>query len=87
MADLDLLLLHAPRRLPGGAAQALWYPIWDAGLKLGHAVRTVKETLTLAADDLDTATAVLSARHIVGDESLSALSVRRSTSPPPSSTV
>ena len=35
---------------------ALWYPIWDARLKLGHAVRTVKEALALAADDLDTAT-------------------------------
>ena len=69
-SDLDLLLLHAPRRLPGGAAQALWYPIWDAGLKLGHAVRTVKEALTLAADDLDTATSLLSCRHLAGDPAL-----------------
>ena len=69
-SDLDLLLLHAPRRLPGGAAQALWYPIWDAGLKLGHAVRTVKEALTLAAEDLDTATSLLSCRHLAGDRTL-----------------
>lgn len=69
-SDLDLLLLHAPRRLPGGAAQALWYPIWDTGLKLGHAVRTVKEALALAADDLDTATALLSCRHLAGDPAL-----------------
>ncbi len=69
-SDLDLLLLHAPRRLPGGVAQALWYPIWDAGLKLGHAVRTVKQAVSLADEDLDTATALLSCRHLAGDPAL-----------------
>ena len=44
----------------GGVAERLWYPIWDEGLKLGHAVRTIKEALALAADDLDTATSLLS---------------------------
>lgn len=69
-SDLDLVLVHASRRLPGGVAQALWYPIWDTGLKLGHAVRTVKQALDLAADDLDTATALLSCRHLAGDPAL-----------------
>ena len=41
---------------PPTVAETLWYPIWDAKLKLGHAVRTVKEALRLAVDDLDTAT-------------------------------
>ena len=44
--------------------------MWDAGLKLGHAVRTVKETLQLAAEDLDTATSLLSVRHLAGDIAL-----------------
>ncbi|MET0148066.1 MAG: [protein-PII] uridylyltransferase [Acidimicrobiales bacterium] len=70
-SDLDLLLLHAPRRPPGGAAQALWYPIWDAGLKLGHAVRTVKQALALGAEDLDTATSLLTCRHLAGERALS----------------
>ena len=70
-SDIDLYLLYKPGVDVAPLADKLWYPIWDEGVKLGHAVRTVKETLTLAADDLDTATAVLSARHIVGDESLS----------------
>ena len=30
------------------AAQELWYPLWDAGFVLGHAVRTPKEALALA---------------------------------------
>jgi [protein-PII] uridylyltransferase len=69
-SDLDLLLLHQPKRSAGEAAQALWYPIWDTGLKLGHAVRTVKEATTLASSDLDTATALLSCRHLAGDPAL-----------------
>jgi [protein-PII] uridylyltransferase len=69
-SDIDVLLLHAPRRDMAPVAARLWYPIWDEGLKLGHAVRTVKEALALAADDLDTATSLLSARLLAGDEGL-----------------
>jgi [protein-PII] uridylyltransferase len=52
-------------------AEKIWYPLWDAGLKLGHAVRTVKEALQLAANDLDTATALLDVRLVAGDSALS----------------
>ncbi|MEX0768155.1 MAG: [protein-PII] uridylyltransferase [Microthrixaceae bacterium] len=72
-SDLDLLLLHdrnAPSKLVSGIADALWYPIWDAGLKLGHAVRSTKDTLALANEDLVTATGLLSVRHIAGDSAL-----------------
>ena len=71
-SDLDLLLLHDGRQ-PAVAevAERLWYPIWDEGLKLGHAVRTPKESLRLAADDLDTATTLLQLRHLAGDRALS----------------
>lgn len=70
-SDLDLLLLLGKGTSPGDLPELLWYPIWDAGLKLGHAVRTVRDTLTLAGEDLETATALLSARHLAGDGSLS----------------
>lgn len=70
-SDLDLLLLSAPGVDATRVADGLWYPIWDEGLKLGHAVRTVRDTLALAAEDLETATALLSARHLAGDADLS----------------
>ncbi len=60
-SDLDVLLLHAPKTDVAKLAERIWYPIWDAKVHLGHAVRTVKEALSLAADDLDTATALLDA--------------------------
>jgi [protein-PII] uridylyltransferase len=51
-------------------SERVWYPIWDAGLKLGHSVCTPREALDIAEEDLDTATALLSARHVAGDASL-----------------
>ena len=69
-SDLDVMLLHGGRRDIATVAEHVWYPIWDEGLKLGHSVCTTREALTLADGDMDTATALLSARHIAGDESL-----------------
>jgi [protein-PII] uridylyltransferase len=69
-SDLDLLLLVQNRR-DEGLAGGLWYPMWDEGLKLGHSVRTVDEALALAKSDLDTATALLTIRHVAGDPALS----------------
>src|SRR4029453_4015483 len=69
-SDIDVLLLHVGRPDIGALAHPLWYPIWDARLKLGHAVRTPKEALALAADDLDTATGLLQVRHLAGDAAL-----------------
>lgn len=69
-SDIDVLLLHSGRSDIGTLADRVWYPIWDEGLKLGHAVRTTREALALAADDLDTATSLLQVRHVAGDEDL-----------------
>jgi [protein-PII] uridylyltransferase len=69
-SDLDLLLVAKGGEPLDELATRLWYPIWDAGLKLGHSVRTLDEALALARDDLDTATALLTARCIAGDEQL-----------------
>ncbi|WP_421118508.1 [protein-PII] uridylyltransferase [Aquihabitans daechungensis] len=71
-SDLDLLLLYRGKNPPGEVAEKIWYPIWDEGLKLGHSVRTVKEALDLSSEDLDTATSLLTIRHLAGDEELTA---------------
>lgn len=76
-SDLDVLLLHDSPKTVATVAEQLWYPIWDAArgadrIKLGHAVRTVKEAKSLASTDLDTATALLTSRHLAGDAALTA---------------
>ncbi|MEY2468066.1 MAG: [protein-PII] uridylyltransferase [Actinomycetota bacterium] len=71
-SDLDVMLVHDNRPDIDEIANRIWYPIWDTGLHLGHSVQTAKQALGLASDDLDTATALLSARHIAGDSRLAA---------------
>ena len=39
-SDLDILLIHKSVKNVSDIASKIWYPIWDAGVKLGHAVRT-----------------------------------------------
>ncbi|MGW2254380.1 [protein-PII] uridylyltransferase [Kitasatospora sp. NPDC001660] len=70
-SDLDVLLLHAgriDRELP----ERIWYPVWDSGASLDHSVRTVAEARSVAAADLKAQLGLLDARHIAGDESLTA---------------
>ena len=69
-SDLDVLLIHRGVRDISEIASRIWYPVWDAGVKLGHSVRTPKETLQLCATDLDTATALVTARVIAGNAAL-----------------
>ena len=71
-SDIDVLLIHRGHHDIEPIANAVWYPLWDAGLKLGHGVRTVREALSLADTDLETATSLLDARHVAGDASLAA---------------
>ncbi|RVW04760.1 [protein-PII] uridylyltransferase [Rhodococcus spongiicola] len=74
-SDLDLILLHddvEPAKVAKVADQ-LWYPLWDANIKLDHSVRTVPQALQVAASDLTAALGMLEARHIVGDAELSDL--------------
>ncbi|MFY1574940.1 [protein-PII] uridylyltransferase [Verrucosispora sp. WMMD703] len=77
--DLDLVLVHAG--VPGidELAAALWYPIWDAGLRLDHSVRTVAEALSVAQDDVKVALGLLDARLVAGDSDLADTLVRSAT--------
>ncbi|MFI7429225.1 [protein-PII] uridylyltransferase [Micromonospora sp. NPDC049836] len=68
--DLDLVLLHAGVPGTDELAASLWYPIWDAGLRLDHSVRTVAEALSVAQDDVKVALGLLDARHLAGDPAL-----------------
>jgi [protein-PII] uridylyltransferase len=70
-SDLDFIVLHrgdeAQARL---VADRLLYPLWDARVAVGHAVREPRAAARLARGDLATATALLDIRHLVGDAEL-----------------
>jgi [protein-PII] uridylyltransferase len=72
-SDLDLMLLHddKPADVLQGVADKLWYPLWDANVRLDHSVRTVSGALGVANADMIAALGMLDARHIAGDARLS----------------
>ena len=69
-SDLDVLLLHGGRDDIAGIADRIWYPVWDSGAELDHAVRTVPQARRVARADLKVALGLLSARHVAGDPDL-----------------
>src|SRR6266545_3231368 len=54
-SDVDLMLLHTGS-VPAGAVEQTFYPLWDAGLKVGHAVRSVREAMQAAREQFETLT-------------------------------
>lgn len=73
-SDLDLVLLHdgrtsGPERL-AALADRIWYPVWDAGIRLDHSVRSVAESREVAGSDVAAAIGLLDLRPIAGDAAM-----------------
>jgi [protein-PII] uridylyltransferase len=69
-SDLDVLLLHTGRRGIAALADRIWYPIWDSGTRLDHAVRRPADARQVARRDVRVALGLLHARHVAGDPEL-----------------
>ncbi len=67
-SDWDLWFLLKNEAAPhvNAAIERFVYAIWDMNVKLGHAVRTVDETMTYVREDWKTATAGLESRLLNG---------------------
>jgi len=78
-SDIDLLFLLPYKQTPHTeqVVEFLLYVLWDCGLKVGHATRSIDETLRQATSDVTIRTAVLEARLISGDQALFQLLERR----------
>lgn len=73
-SDVDLVLLHEGRHLSPATlarlADALWYPLWDGGLRLDHSVRTIAACREVASVDLGAAVGLLDLALVAGDAAL-----------------
>jgi [protein-PII] uridylyltransferase len=71
-SDIDLLFLTAAE--PGRAAlrtvEFMLYFLWDMGLKVGHATRSVGDCLSEAHGDVTIRTSLLDARWLAGERAL-----------------
>ncbi len=71
-SDIDLLFLLPYKQTPHTeqVVESLLYLLWDLGLKIGHATRSVEDCLRHARADLSIRTSLLEARYLWGDEAL-----------------
>jgi [protein-PII] uridylyltransferase len=71
-SDLDLLVLYdgGEDELSTRLVEHVIYPLWDAKVSVGYAVRGIEETLKLAAQDLTVRTALLDGRSLAGNEGM-----------------
>ncbi|MDA8051556.1 MAG: [protein-PII] uridylyltransferase [Rhodospirillales bacterium] len=71
-SDIDLLFLSAeePTGPTRHVVEFLLYLLWDLGLRVGHATRSISDCLGVAAADLSVRTALLDARLLDGDTEL-----------------
>src|SRR3979411_3147141 len=71
-SDIDLLLLLPCKQTAWGeqVAEAILYCLWDMGLKVGHATRSVEESIRQARGDMPDGTAILETRRGTGDHRL-----------------
>ncbi|MFI2485676.1 HD domain-containing protein [Promicromonospora kroppenstedtii] len=71
LSDLDLVLVHDGRTHNADelrqVAERLWYPLWDSGVDLDHAVRSLSQSRQVAASDLPAVIGWLSVRAVAGD--------------------
>src|SRR5712691_2770763 len=71
-SDVDLLFLLPYKQTPHTeqVIESLLYLLWDLGLKVGQATRSVTECLRYAKADLTIRTAILEARYVWGEQAL-----------------
>src|SRR5215475_10771412 len=76
-SDIDFMFLHdrqiaASKPLPhlSKLIDGILYPLWDVGLKVGHAVRTIEDAVKVANSDMQSKTSMIESRLIEGDEAL-----------------
>ncbi|WP_319406881.1 [protein-PII] uridylyltransferase [uncultured Desulfosarcina sp.] len=67
-SDVDLLFLFEKKvpRVAEDLVREIVYPLWDMGLDVGHATRSIKECVSMARKDFEVLTSILDARFICG---------------------
>lgn len=71
-SDIDLLFVHEYKISPRveQVVEEVLYTLWDVGLKVGHATRSVDECMRQAKADVTIKTAMLEARYVWGEKNL-----------------
>jgi [protein-PII] uridylyltransferase len=71
-SDIDVLILF-DSKVPSSAkkmAEDVFYPLWNLGFDLGHAIRSTKDCTGLAVENLEALTSLMDARFLCGESPL-----------------
>ena len=68
-SDVDLLFVrnHKQTAWAESVIEYMLYALWDMGLKVGHAFRTIDECVKLSKEDVTIRTSILDKRFLFGD--------------------
>ncbi|HVQ12486.1 MAG TPA: [protein-PII] uridylyltransferase, partial [Vicinamibacterales bacterium] len=71
-SDIDLLFLlpYKQTAWSESIAEVILYCLWDMGLKVGHATRSISECIRQSKADMTIRTAILEARFLLGERKL-----------------
>ena len=71
-SDVDVVFLTPWKQTPWGeqVIETMLYLLWDLGLKLGHATRSLDDMVRMAKADMTIRTALLESRFVWGDQAL-----------------
>ncbi len=71
-SDIDLLFVlpYKQTAWSESVAEVILYCLWDMGIKVGHATRSVNECIRHAKADITIRTAILESRFLFGDRAL-----------------
>lgn len=67
-SDIDILILYKGDKKAGlnELVEKMLYPLWDAGLDVGYAIRTMEECKKVFSEDVTAMTSLLDARYLAG---------------------
>lgn len=70
-SDIDLLIVSKGTKADlDPLVREVLYPLWDAGLAVGHQVRSPAAQLAAVREDVQNATGFMTARYLGGDEAM-----------------